>query len=96
MQITDELLNKVAALCKLEFPGETREQLRRDFQRMLDFVDLLQEVDTEGVAPLVHMTESVNCTREDQPSGTLSREAALKNAPQKDERYFRVPKVIRQ
>lgn len=94
MNITDELIDKVAKLCKLEFKGSERAHIIKDFQRMLDFVDQLQEVDTQGVEPLVHMTEEVNHLRQDRAEGSLKQEEALKNSPQPDEAYFRVPKVI--
>jgi aspartyl-tRNA(Asn)/glutamyl-tRNA(Gln) amidotransferase subunit C len=94
MQITDELLDRITALAKLELSGEERNMLKGDFQQMLDFVDKLQEVETEGVEPLIHITEEVNRLREDEPSGALSREAGLAHAPDADGTYFRVPKVL--
>ena len=94
MQITDDLLDRITALAKLELSGEERAMLKRDFQQMLDFVDKLQEVDTEGVAPLIHLTEEVNRLREDRPDGGLPREAGLRHAPDTDGTYFRVPKVL--
>lgn len=94
MEITDELIDKISALCKLEFQGAERETLRHEFKRMLDFVDQLQAVNTEGVEPLIHMTEEVNILRDDRPEGQVDRSLALKNAPKEDGNYFRVPKVI--
>ena len=94
MQITNELLDKIAALSKLEFSGDERESVRHEFQRMLDFIDQLQAVDTTGIEPLIHITQEVNHLREDKVEGTLKREDALKNAPQQDGSYFRVPKVL--
>lgn len=94
MKITDELLDKIANLAKLEIPEEEREALRHDFQKMLDFVDKLQEVDTQGVAPLIHMTDEVNRLREDLPQGELDRQEVLRNAPDADATYFRVPKIL--
>ncbi len=94
MKITDELLNKIAQLAKLQIPDEEREALRHDFQKMLDFVDKLQEVNTADVAPLIHMTAEVNRLREDQPEGEIDRESVLRNAPDADGVYFRVPKVL--
>ncbi len=94
MKITDELLDKIARLARLEIPPEEREDLKKDFQKMLNFVDKLQEVDTQNVEPLVHMTDSANRLREDIPQGNLDREAILRNAPDADEPYFRVPKIL--
>lgn len=94
MKITDELLDKMARLARLEIPAEEREDLKKDFQKMLNFVDKLQEVDTQDVEPLIHMTDSANRLREDIPQGNLDREAILKNAPDADAPYFRVPKIL--
>lgn len=94
MKITDELLDKIARLSRLEIPEEEREDLKKDFQKMLNFVDKLQEVDTQDVEPLVHMTDSANRLREDIPQGNLDREAILRNAPDADAPYFRVPKIL--
>ncbi len=94
MQITDELMDKIASLARLSFSQEEKETYKADFQKMLDFVDQLQEVDTEGVEPLIHMTEEWNHVREDKPAHTISKEDALKNAPKADDNFFYVPKVI--
>jgi aspartyl-tRNA(Asn)/glutamyl-tRNA(Gln) amidotransferase subunit C len=94
MQITDELLDKIASLARLEIRGSEREAMKQDFQKMLDFVDKLKEVDTEGIAPLIHMTEGVNRLSPDEPLPPLDRDDVLKNAPDKRDGHFRVPKVI--
>ncbi|MEZ4777137.1 MAG: Asp-tRNA(Asn)/Glu-tRNA(Gln) amidotransferase subunit GatC [Bacteroidia bacterium] len=95
MQITDELLQKLATLSKLEIPDTEMAQLRGDFQGMLDFIDKLQEVNTDEVAPLIHITEEVNRLRPDEPEPPLSQEEVLKNAPSRNENYFLVPKVVK-
>lgn len=95
MQITEALLDHLATLSKLRIPKEEKANLIKDFQGMLDFVDQLQAVDTEGVEPLIHMTEEVNHLRADKVSGTLSREELLQHAPNNDGTFFRVPKVVR-
>lgn len=95
MQITDELLDRVCKLAKLEVPEGQREAMKADFQKLCDFVDRLQEVDTTGVEPLIHMTEEVNRLREDVPGEAMDREAALRNAPLRNESFFRVPKVVK-
>ncbi len=94
MKITEELLEKVARLARLQLEGSEKEQMKHDFQNMLNFVEKLREVDTEGVEPLFHMTEEVNHTRTDDPSEDLPREASLKNAPHSDGVYFLVPKFV--
>ena len=95
MQITDELLDRICRLSKLDIPEEKRERMKGDFQKMLNFVDQLQAVDTNGVEPLIHMTEEVNHLREDQPYEGMGPEKTLFNAPEKSDRYFVVPKVVK-
>ena len=62
---------------------------------MIAFVEKLNELNLEGVEPLLHMSEEKNVLREDEIKGSISREEALKNAPEHDEKFFKVPKVIR-
>lgn len=95
MEVTDELVDKLAQLAKLEFKDEKKEQIKGDFQKMLNFVEKLNELDTEGVEPLIHMSDTVNEFRDDTLEHTISHEDALKNAPEKDSDYFKVPKVLK-
>jgi len=62
---------------------------------MIAFVEKLNELDTTGVEPLLHMSDEINVLRQDEIKGSISREDALKNAPVHDEQFFKVPKVIR-
>ena len=62
---------------------------------MISFIEKLKEVNTEGVEPLLHMSTNVNVLRDDIVQGSVSREEALKNAPETDGTYFKVPKVIK-
>lgn len=94
MKITKEIVQKTAHLARLEFDEKGEEQMIEDLQKMVDWVDKLKEVDTEGIEPLTGMSMEKDAFREDQVSGHISREQALKNAPQHDSEYFRVPKVI--
>lgn len=94
MKIDDELIDKLSNLAKLEFHGEERENIKADLDRILGFVEKLKEVDTEGVEPLIYMTDEYAVLREDKAKNTLSKEEALKNAPSRDSDYFRVPKVL--
>jgi aspartyl-tRNA(Asn)/glutamyl-tRNA(Gln) amidotransferase subunit C len=64
-------------------------------QKMIAFVEKLNELDTTGVAPLLHMSDNVNVLREDEVKGSISREDGLKNAPLHDDQFFKVPKVIK-
>jgi aspartyl-tRNA(Asn)/glutamyl-tRNA(Gln) amidotransferase subunit C len=95
MKIDDTLLDRLSTLAKLKFEGDERDQIKKDMERMLDLVDKLEEVDTESVAPLIHMTDEVNRLRPDVVSSNTTQEEALKNAPSKDSYYFKVPKVLK-
>jgi aspartyl-tRNA(Asn)/glutamyl-tRNA(Gln) amidotransferase subunit C len=95
MEITDELLEKVANLGKLALSGEEKAAMKHDFQKMLDFVSKLQEVDTQGVEPLIHITQEVNRLRKDQPELDLEQAQVLHNAPDAKNGHFRVPKVVK-
>jgi aspartyl-tRNA(Asn)/glutamyl-tRNA(Gln) amidotransferase subunit C len=94
MEVNDALVDKLANLARLQFNSEDKENLRKDLQRMIAFVDKLNELNTEGVEPLLHMTDAVNVLREDLVQGSIAREEGLKNAPDTDGIYFKVPKVI--
>lgn len=94
MKIDDKKIEDLAQLARLEFNDKEKAQIKEDLGRILDFCDQLNEVDTEGVEPLVYMSDSENVTREDRAVNTISKEQALRNAPSKDSDYFKVPKVI--
>lgn len=95
MKIDDALIQKLSTLSKLNFEGEDLNHIKEDLERMLDFVGKLNEVDTEGVEPLIYITEEVNRLRKDQVTSDYTQEEALRNAPSKDSYYFKVPKVIK-
>ena len=73
---------------------EEKVAILNDMNQMLDFIETLQEVDTDNVEPLIHMTEDVNVLRADDAKTTISQEEALTNAPSKDSTYFKIPKVL--
>ncbi|MEP6949423.1 MAG: Asp-tRNA(Asn)/Glu-tRNA(Gln) amidotransferase subunit GatC [Ginsengibacter sp.] len=95
MNLNDELVDKIANLARLKFNSEEKEDIKSDLQQMIGFIDKLNELDTTGVEPLLHMSENINVLREDEVRGTISREEAFRNAPLHDEQFFKVPKVIR-
>jgi aspartyl-tRNA(Asn)/glutamyl-tRNA(Gln) amidotransferase subunit C len=92
MDISNELIDKLADLAKLEFNGEDKERIKTDLVQITAFFEELNKVDTEGVEPLIFMSDAVNVLREDVVKVELTHEEALKNAPAKDSDYFRVPK----
>jgi len=95
MEINTALVDQLAHLSRLRFSDAEKESIRVDLEKMVAFVEKLREVDTEGVAPLLHMSDSVNILREDRIEGSVTREEALLNSPVKDAVFFKVPKVIR-
>lgn len=96
MEITNELIDHIAHLSRLEFDGEAKSVIKQDVSNMIDFVDQLNAVDTDGVEPLIFMSESINVLREDVSKVTVSQEDALKNAANHDSDYFKIAKVLRQ
>jgi aspartyl-tRNA(Asn)/glutamyl-tRNA(Gln) amidotransferase subunit C len=95
MQVDDALIDKLSKLAMLKFDDAEREEIKSDLQKMIGFIDKLQELDTTGVEPLLHLSPAVNVLREDVVGNMLNREEALQNAPLHDEQFFKVPKVIK-
>ncbi len=94
MKIDRQTVKKIAHLARLDLDEEAETDMIRSMSEILDWVDQLKEVDTDGVAPLSSMTQEINNWREDEVKNKLSRERGLSQAPQKDQEYIRVPKVI--
>ena len=95
MNVNDEMIDKLANLARLEFDEVEKEEIKRDLQKMIGFIDKLNELDTSGVAPLLHMSNNVNIFRNDTVNGEISRKDVFKNAPLHDDEFFKVPKVIK-
>ncbi len=95
MEVNEALIDKLANLARLNFDAAAKEEIRNDLQKMIQFIEKLNEVDTTGVEPLLHMSSNVNILRSDEVKGSISRESGLKNAPVHDEQFFKVPKVIK-
>jgi len=93
--VDDKLIEDLSRLAKLKFDKNSSEKIKDDLSSILGFVDTLSEVDTEGVDPLIYMSEEVNTLREDNIANEVSQKNALKNAPQKDSDYFKVPTVLK-
>ena len=94
MEIRDEMVDKLASLSRLQFTAEEKTAIRLDLEKMIGFVDKLNELDTSGVEPLMHISGNHNILRDDEVLQEFSREEALKNAPVKDNHFFKVPRVI--
>jgi aspartyl-tRNA(Asn)/glutamyl-tRNA(Gln) amidotransferase subunit C len=95
MDVNDALVEKLAQLSMLHFDETGKASVKKDLERMISFVEKLNELDTSGVAPLLHLSENVNVLRDDEVKGSISREEGFKNAPLHDEQFFKVPKVIK-
>lgn len=89
-------VDEIAHLARLEFDETSKPEILNDINRMLSFVDKLNELDTDQVEPLIYMTNERNVLREDLPETSITQKEALKNAPKKDSDYFKAPKVIDQ
>lgn len=92
--ISDETIEYVGILAKLELSAEEKEQAKRDMGSMLDYIDKLGELDTSGVEPMSHVFPINNVFREDVVENGDDSEAILKNAPMKKDRSFKVPKTV--
>lgn len=94
MNIDKETVEKVAHLARLELAEDEKETMITDMNKILGFMDKLNEIDTSGIEPLVYMTNEINTVREDVIKQEVTHEEALLNAPKHDEDYFLVAKVI--
>lgn len=92
--IDDETIEYVGILAKLELSGEEKEQAKKDMESMLDYVDKLNELDTDSIEPMSHVFPVNNVFREDIVTNADGSEDTLKNAPQEQESSFVVPKTI--
>ena len=93
-KIDIKTVDEIAHLARLEFNDDAKQGIITDMNRMLDFVEKLNELNTDNIEPLIYMTQEQNVLREDEPQITLTQKEALRNAPQKDTDYFKAPKVI--
>ncbi|HEU5290789.1 MAG TPA: Asp-tRNA(Asn)/Glu-tRNA(Gln) amidotransferase subunit GatC [Cyclobacteriaceae bacterium] len=94
MKITRELLDKIAHLARLELSEQDAAKMMQDMTAIIDWMEKLNEVNTDSVEPLTSMSHEVNMLREDEVKNQLDHKAVLQNAPQKDLDYFHVPKVL--
>lgn len=94
MKIDKEALHKIAHLARLELNPDTETSMMASLEGVLTWMEQLNEIDTTGVEPLIHISQEMNVMREDVAMQTISHEQGLANAPKRDEQFFRVPKVI--
>lgn len=95
MIVDDALIEKLSNLNKLEFNANEKELIKEDLTKILNFMEQLNELDTEGVEPLKYINEDVNVFREDTVKYYITKAEALENAPIKDSDYIKVPKFVK-
>lgn len=94
MSVTEKEVQYIANLARLQLDNKEVKSFSDDMNKILGYMDLLNEVDTENVEPLEHVIDLESRLRKDEAKEPISHEDALKNAPDADSDYFRVPKVI--
>ena len=94
MEITEEIIDHIAHLSRLQFEGDDKVAIKNDMSRIINFMAKLEEVNTDNVEPLIFMSEEINVLREDVAVVSVTQAEALKNGPQTDSDYFRIPKVL--
>ena len=92
--IDDETMENVCILAKLSLTEDEKEKAKEDMQKMLDYVDKLDELDTSSVEPMSHIFEDENVFREDVVTNGDGSADTLKNAPEQKDGGFKVPKTI--
>lgn len=92
--ISDETIEYVGILAKLELSDEEKEQAKKDMGNMLDYIDKLNELDTDGVEPMSHVFPVNNVFRDDVVTNGDDRERILSNAPEEKDGAFVVPKTF--
>lgn len=94
MSLTAEQVRWVAHLARLELTDAELEPMTRQLSAIVDYVNLLQQVNTDGIEPMAHAVELHNVFREDEPTPSLSVDAALANAPGRRDDFYSVPAVL--
>ena len=95
IKVDDQLIDDLSKLAKLNFDKKASKEIKSDLNIILSFIDAISELDTDKIDPLIYMSDEVNILRSDKIKNELSQEEALKNAPQKDSDYFKVPTVLK-
>jgi len=93
-KITEDQVQHVAKLSRLRLSDEEIQSYKRELSSILDYVAMLEELDTEHISPLQNVLPSKNIWREDEPRNKKKSKAILKNAPESEKNYFKVPKIL--
>jgi aspartyl-tRNA(Asn)/glutamyl-tRNA(Gln) amidotransferase subunit C len=95
MEVNDALVENLCKLACLEFDAAGKQEIKKDLQNMIGFVEKLNELDLRDAEPLLFVGDEVNVLRRDIPEAPLSQSEALANAPYADNSYFKVPQVVK-
>lgn len=96
MELDKKTIDHIAHLARLDLSSQEKEKLGADLDKILGYVELLNELDVSDVKPLVNIVNKQTPMRKDEVTESLTQEEALKNAPEKNSDYFKVPKVLNQ
>jgi aspartyl-tRNA(Asn)/glutamyl-tRNA(Gln) amidotransferase subunit C len=94
MKITRKDVEQVALLSRLEIAEDAAEKFTGQLNAILEYVDVLDKADTDGVEPTAHVLPLKNVMRNDEVRPSLARDLALSNAPEQEDGYFKVPKIM--
>ncbi len=94
MEIDDKTLDYICDLAKVKLEGEMRETIRSDFEKIIQYMEILKEADTSSQAPLSHVFSNTDVSREDTAEDSFDNTLLLANAPQQKDGYFVVPKTL--
>ncbi len=94
MKIDKSLISRIEHLARLQLSDTERTQIQGDLNNILEMVSKLDELNTDGIEPLVYMSDTVNSFRPDEVTNQVERSDALKNAPDSNEQFFKVPRVM--
>jgi aspartyl-tRNA(Asn)/glutamyl-tRNA(Gln) amidotransferase subunit C len=94
MSVSKDEVKYIASLAKLYFDEEQLEKMREDMDNLVAFADKLSALDTEGMEAMSHVQKKENVFDEDVPHGGSNIDEMLRNAPEREDNYFAVPKVV--
>ena len=94
MKVTDELIDYVYTLARLSLSDDEKAKIKDEISKIIDYMDILNQVDTADVEPMSHVLPVTNVFRKDEVVPSYDRDAILANAPDSDEGAFRVPKTV--
>ena len=95
MPVTREDVERTASLARLRLSDAEAEVLLVELNAIFKYFEKLKAVDTTGVRPLHHVLDMSNVMQPDEPAPCLSREEALRNAPDRTAEFFRIPRVVK-